>query len=504
MRVVGGREGVANTAVFPRHRPIVSGEGVDGELGFAVTTERELRERVRDRLEDEHLEAVLGRTAFVGGFQTVITGFVCGQREVIGAGDVDVLERPLDVQVVGWIEATVENHFGAFLADDDVLTELRVTLLGGRNGERKLDCAAEVAEGHGEIILSESIELVFGKQAGHATGFGPLERIERALEGGVHREVGAFPVAQQVGAVGLEVAGRAHQGSGRGCAGLHRVARAVTAVVVREAHLIVAEATRRGEEGVELGGVREESCALAHAPSAAHGVHFALGRGGVDEATARGEVINGLRVRGGAVVDREAEVVHGGVGPGYEDDFHEVSEAHLDVGVGREDVKGGQDVAALVAVGIGHGHLEEVVATPTERVGGRHVDEEGAGVRRGVAPFELDGVEAVAHRRNGDVRDDLGHLLDVEDALSLAPVGVGHEDAVGTGDGPDGGVAQLGLRDDDLAAGIVPVAVPLIFDEGVHVFIADGDNGGVVATDRIGLDADVGEEIEALVNEEIL
>ena len=86
----------------------------------------------------------------------------------------------------------------------------------------------------------------------------------------------------------------------------------------------------------------------------------------------------------------------------------------------------------------------------------------------------------------------------------MAPVGVGHEDAVGTRGGPDGGIAQLGLRDHDFAAGIVPVAVPLVFDEGVHVLVADGDDGGVIPTDRVGFDADVGQEVEALVDEEVL
>ena len=211
-----------------------------------------------------------------------------------------------------------------------------------------------------------------------------------------------------------------------------------------------------------------------------------------------------MRVGGGAVVDREAEVVHGGVGPSHEDDFHEVPEAHLDVGVGCEDLEGGQHVAALVAVGISHGHLKEVVAAPSEGVGGGHVDQERSGVRSGVAAFELDGVNAVAHRRNGDVRDHLRHLLDVEDALSLAPVGVGHEDAVGTRGGADGGVAQFGLRNHDFTAGIVPVSVPLVFDEGVHVLVADGDDGGVISANRVGFDADIGQEVQALVDEEVL
>ena len=172
--------------------------------------------------------------------------------------------------------------------------------------------------------------------------------------------------------------------------------------------------------------------------------------------------------------------------------------------MGREDVEAREHVAALVAIGIGHGHFEEVVAAPTGGVGGVHVDQERTGVRCRVATGELDAVEAVANRRNGDFRDDLGHLLHVEDALALATVGVGHQDAEGARGHADGGVAQFGLRNHDFAAGAIPVAIPLVLDEGVHGVVADRDDGRIVAANRVRLDADVRQEVQALVDEEVL
>ena len=243
---------------------------------------------------------------------------------------------------------------------------------------------------------------------------------------------------------------------------------------------------------------------MTHTPSAADRVHNAVCRRGVDQSATWGKVVDGFGVGCCAVVNRETKVVYRGIGSCDQGDFDQVSERNLDVRVGCKHFKTGQNEGFYVAVFVGDVDLEVVVTSPTGGLGGDHVNQQWACIGCGVPPFKLDAVQAVADGWNGDVWNDLGHLLDVEHALTLAPIVIGDQNTERTRGHSDGGVAEFGCGNDYFSTRSVPIAVPFVLDEGIHVGVADGHDCGIITTNGVGFNANVRKEVQALIDKKVL